>query len=81
MADLKTIKDIDRATWNEFKSLAAKDNLKLGVFFKVLLKEYGKSKSSFWKNILEFDRIITDKEAEEIEKSIIKVRKEYGFRK
>jgi len=40
-----------------------------------------KTKTSFWKKIFGLAKIITNKEAEEIKKAIINIRKEYGFRK
>ncbi len=80
MIEVKTIKGIDEETWSEFKSLAAKDNLNLGIFLKNMIKEYEKTSSNFWKNILKGEKILSDKEANDIENSIKLERKEYGFR-
>ena len=80
MSEVKTIKGIDDDTWREFKSLAAKDSLKLGALLKNMLKEYEKTRETFWDKILETEKILTDKEADEFEKIISKKRKEYGFR-
>ena len=76
----KSIKDIDDQTWLEFKSLAAKYNLKHGEFFKMLLKDYEKDRQEFWNKILNGEKILDDDEANELLKLIMKGRKEYGFR-
>ena len=80
MTEVKTIKDVDAQTWAEFKSLAAKNKLKLGIFFKIILKEYEKTAKVFWKDILEGEKILSDKEADEIEDTVKRIRKERGFR-
>ncbi|MBS3168487.1 hypothetical protein J4216_05140 [Candidatus Woesearchaeota archaeon] len=80
MPEVKTIKGIDDETWTNFKSLAAKDNVKLATLLKNMLKEYEKGKNIFWKDILKGKRIFTEEEAEKIEDLIRKKRKEYGFR-
>ncbi len=80
MTEVKTIKDIDDNTWAEFKGLAASNKVKLGVFFKTLVKEHEKNSKHFWKTILEHETILTDSEANDIEKSLKHIRKEYGFR-
>lgn len=81
MTEVKTIKDVDTETWAEFKGLAARSGAKLGVFFRTLVEQYEEQTSSFWKELLEGEKILSEKEAAEIEKAILTVRKEYGFRK
>jgi methionyl-tRNA synthetase len=81
MVEVKTIKDIDNKTWNEFKDFAAVNNMKLGAFFKTLVKEHEKNTKEFWKSILECEKVLTDDEAEDMEKIIKNSRKDYGFRK
>ena len=81
MVEVKTIKDVDKGTWEEFKSFAAKNNVKLGIFFKTLVKEHKKNNTAFWDSILKNEKILSDKEADELEKSIKSIREEYGFRK
>jgi len=81
MTEVKTIKDVDSETWAEFKSFAAKNNVKLGIFFKTLVKEHKKNSSAFWNSILKGEKLLSDSEAKELESSIKNVRKEYGFRK
>jgi hypothetical protein len=80
MAEVKTIKDIDEGTWAEFKSYAAKNNVKLGMFFKTLVTEHKKNTELFWQKVLHGEKILSDKEAHELEKASHEVRKEYGFR-
>ncbi len=80
MVEVKTIKDIDEDTWNTFKELAAKNNTKLGNFFKTMVKEYEKNVESPWEIILSGKKILSTKEALQLEKSVKEVRKEYGFR-
>jgi len=80
MADVKTIKDIDEETWSEFKSMAAKNKLRLGSFFKIVLKEYKKTEEVFWKGILDGEKILSEKESEDIENIIKNIRKDKGFR-
>ncbi|PIN75037.1 hypothetical protein COV18_04735 [Candidatus Woesearchaeota archaeon CG10_big_fil_rev_8_21_14_0_10_37_12] len=80
MTEVKTIKDVDEQAWAEFKSLAAKNNVKMGVFFKTMLNEYKKSTNTFWERILNGEKILSDKEADEMEKVVVAVRKEHGFR-
>ncbi len=80
MADVKTIKDVDEKTWAEFKSLAARNRLKLGVCFKLLIKEHEKTSKDFWKNLLDGEKIFSDKEAAEMKEVVKKIRNEYGFR-
>lgn len=81
MAEVKTIKDIDEETWAEFKSLAAKNKLKLGIFFKMILKEYEKNNRDFWDRILNGEKILSDEEAEDMEKIVKKIRNERDWRR
>lgn len=81
MVNVKTIKDVDEETWSEFKSLAARNKLKMGTFFKLIIKEHEKSSQGFWENLLKGEKIFTDKEAEEMKETVKKIRNEYGFRK
>jgi methionyl-tRNA synthetase len=80
MAEIKTIKDIDEETWAEFKSLAAKNKVKLGIFFKSLVKDHKKSSTDFWNTILKGEKILSEEESKSIKEITEGVRKEYGFR-
>ena len=78
--EVKTIKGIDAETCLKFKLLAIKRRTTMGELFETMLKEYEKNASYFWKDILKGERIISDKEAEEMHKISRKIRKEWGFR-
>lgn len=78
--DIKTIKGINAERWMEFKALAAKKNVPLGVLFEIMLINYSKTSDSFWNKVLSGDKIISDKEANELSESTKKLRKERGFR-
>ena len=77
---LKTIKGINEESWSEFKSIAAKDGIKMGKLFEQMLEEYKKKSDEAWDKILNGGRIISDKEAEVMKKITRKTREEYGFR-
>ena len=81
MSKIRTIKGVDKETWMEFKNMAERNNLKLGTFFKMLVKEHNTNSKNFWENLLEGEKIFSDKEAKEMKEVIKKVRNEYGFRK
>ncbi|MBS3086629.1 hypothetical protein J4422_02910 [Candidatus Pacearchaeota archaeon] len=78
--EIKTIKGVDEETWAEFKSLAAKNNIRLGNLFRMMLEEYKRKTEESWKKILSGKKILTDEEAEDMLKVVSKIRKEYGFR-
>jgi len=78
--EVKTIKGIDEDTWSSFKSVAAKNKMKTGEMFKVLLKEYEKKSNSVWDVILSHKPILSKKQYEEFETTIKELRKEQGWR-
>ena len=80
MSSVKTIKGVDEEAWSEFKSLAAKDKVKMGRLFEKMVVEYKKKSNEFWDGILKGPRIISDAEAKIMEETVKKIRKEYGFR-
>ncbi len=77
---LKTIKGINEESWNEFKSIAAKNGMKMGRLFEQMLEEYKKRSEEAWKVILSGKKILSDKEAEDMIKIVEESRKDYGFR-
>ena len=81
MSEVKTIKNVDEETWAEFKGLAARHKVKLGTFLKTIVKEHEKSSAFFWDKVLLGEKILSDKEAEELERFFRQVRKEHGFRR
>ena len=76
----KTIKGIDEEDWNEFKSRAAKANVSLGTYFKVMLEESEKNTEEFWDMVLSGNKLLNDEEANELEKEVEHLREERGFR-
>lgn len=80
MAIVKTIKGVEEEVWSEFKSLAARDGVKMGKLFEKMVAEYRKKSTSFWDDILKGPKTITNEEARAMEETIGKLRKEHGFR-
>tara|TARA_Y100000310_G_scaffold344857_1_gene460046 strand:+ start:4276 stop:4518 length:243 start_codon:yes stop_codon:yes gene_type:complete len=78
---IKTIKGIDEYTWSKFKSLAARDNLKMGSLFARMVDDYDRHCEEFWDKILNTPKNLSDKEAEAMLKTVKKLRSDYGFRK
>jgi hypothetical protein len=80
MEAVKTIKGVDEETWQEFKSLAAKRKKNMGKFLGELVESYKGNTDAFWEKVFSYGKTLTDKEADEMEKTIAKLRKEKGFR-
>ena len=80
MNGIKTIKGVEEDSWSSFKSLAAKSNLKMGKFFEKMVDEYTVKCEDFWDDILNCERILSDKEAEDMLKVVRMVREDIGFR-
>ena len=78
--NVKTIKGVDVETWVEFKALATKKCISMGKLLAIMIHEYKRSSDEFWKDILKGEKIISDKDAEEMHKVSRKLRKEWGFR-
>ncbi|MBS3174805.1 hypothetical protein J4440_02905 [Candidatus Woesearchaeota archaeon] len=77
----KTIKGVDDDTWFRFKSLALKNRMDMGKLLGEMIKEYESKSSEFWKDVLYGEKLLNEKEAEELIKETVKLRKEHGFRK
>jgi len=80
MPTVKTIKDVDEEAWFEFKSIAAKNNMKMGKLFEKMVEEYKKKSKRFWDEILKGEPILSKEEADSMMETVTKLRKEYGFR-
>lgn len=76
----KTIKDVNEKTWRTLRMLSAEQNVKMGKLIEKMAEVYEKRSKEFWKAILEGEKILTDKEAEELKSVVKNLRKEYGFR-
>ena len=72
MNSVKTIKGVDEEACSEFKSLAAKDSVKMGKLFEKMVVGYKKKSSEFWADILRGPKIISDAETEAMEKTVKK---------
>jgi len=73
--EVKTIKGVDDETWARFKMLAAKKNLPMGKLLISMIKNYEKNSDEVWNKILNSGKIISDKEAEKMEKETKRLRK------
>ena len=80
MATVKTIKDVDENAWLEFKSMAARNKMKMGKLFESMVDEYKRKTREFWEDILKGPAVISEEEARAMEETISRTRKEYGFR-
>lgn len=78
--ETKCIKNIEEETWKEFKTLAIKYNLNMGELLKRMIIKFNNNDKDLWNNILNRKKILSEKEAEDIEKITRKIRKERGFR-
>jgi hypothetical protein len=78
--ETKCIKNVDKETWKDFKSLAIKNNMKMSILLKIMINEFEKNSKDFWKEILSRKKSLTDEEADDIENIVKKMRKEGGFR-
>ncbi|MBI2564410.1 hypothetical protein HYV79_00265 [Candidatus Woesearchaeota archaeon] len=77
---LKTIKNVDEETWYRFKTLAVKNKLVMGKLLEKMIISYESESNKFWKEVLEGDKILSDKEAKDLSEDLEKLRKEHGFR-
>ena len=77
---VKTIKDVDEEAWLEFKSIAARNKVKMGKLFTRMVEDYKKKGKDFWDEILKGPHVLSKEEADAMLKTIRDIRKEYGFR-
>jgi hypothetical protein len=80
MANLRTIRNVDDGTWNELKSLSRRYKLPMGRLLSKMVGTYKNKADEQWDQILGFGKILSDKEANEMQKIVVRMRKEYGFR-
>lgn len=76
----KTIKDVDEKTWRKLRMLSAEEDMKMGELLKSITETYVKSKESVWAEILKRRKILSENEANDMEKIVKKIREERGFR-
>ncbi len=78
----KLIKNVDRSTWEDFKTEAMLHKMHLARFLSHLVKEHKrieKAKTDAWDYILNAKPSITSKDADAIKASLKTFEKEYGF--
>ena len=57
MPKLRTIRNIDEATWTELKSLAVRNKVPIGVIIERVVKSYRKNSEDNWPKILKYGKI------------------------
>ncbi|MBI2138948.1 hypothetical protein HYU13_05125 [Candidatus Woesearchaeota archaeon] len=80
MAEVRTIKDVDQSTWSALKSMAATNNMKMGLLLDRMVRDYKELSRKRWDDILNSPPLFTEAEADAMLRSVMKVRKERGFR-
>ena len=81
MPTVKTIKDVDEEAWLEFKSIAARNKMKMGKLFGRMIEEYKEKSKDFWDEILKGPHVLSKEEADSMLDTVKNIRKEYGFRR
>ena len=80
MTTIKTIRNVNEETWRELKMLATKRKVSLGILLKNMIAEYKKETNNTWDVILNTEKILSEDEAEDLEKITKGMRKEKGWR-
>ncbi len=78
--ETKCIKYVNEETWKKFKNLAEKNKINMSVLLGIMVNEFEKSNRKFWDEILNWNKLLTDEEADEMIKITKEFRKERGFR-
>jgi len=78
--EIRCIRGVDEETWKNFKALAEKNNLKMSLLLKMMIKEMENKSKNFWGRILNDEKNLSESEAEDLLKDVEKSRKERGFR-
>lgn len=79
-SDVKTIKGVGEDSWNSLKSLAARNGRTMGEMLGQVILDYTDRSEDFWKKVLDGERLLSDREADELLEFTKKLRKERGFR-
>ena len=75
----KTVKGISPEAWAKLKSLAARKSTKIGKLIEEMTKYYDTRADEVWDMVLSGKKLLTDKEAEDMEKAIKDHKKERWF--
>ncbi len=78
--EIKTIKGISDEKWIKLKILSAKNKMPMGKLVENMIDTYERQNEDFWEYLLNGEKRISDKEAEEMQEMVKKLRKEKGFR-
>lgn len=78
--EVKTIKNVDKQTWNNFRVMAVENNLKMSMLLKLMINEFKKNSETFWSQILKSEKNLSVSEAGRMMKIVEASRKERGFR-
>jgi len=78
--EVKTIKGINEETWTKLKVIAAKNRLTMGKLINSMIEQYEKNSEEIWNKILKSGKILSDKEAEDMQTTLKESRKNRGFR-
>lgn len=76
----KTIKDVNEKTWRKLRLLSTEYNMKMGSLLEKITEDYEKRGREFWKFVLDGEKILSDREAEELKSVSKALRNERGFR-
>ncbi len=76
----RTIREVDGKTWRKLRILCAEYAMTMGELVETMTEDYEKRSKDFWKAILEGEKILTNKEADELKDVSSALRKERGFR-
>ncbi len=77
---VRTIREVDEKTWRKLRVLSAEHDMTIGELVEAMTEDYEKRSKDFWKAVLEGEKILTDKEADELKDVSSALRKERGFR-
>ena len=76
----KTIKDVNEKTWRKLRILSAEYDIPMGKLIEKITEDYEARNKEFWNSILKGEKLLSDKEAEEMLAVVRGLRKECGFR-
>ena len=77
---VRTIKNVDDETWKALKEMASRRKLRMGSMLREIAKEYKRKPSDAWERILNAKPILSESEAENMLRTVEKIRKERGYR-
>ena len=76
----RTVKDVNEKTWRKLRMLSSEYGMPMGKLIEKITEDYEARNRDFWNSILKGEKILSDKEAEEMIALVRNLRKEHGFR-